>query len=42
VGTRGLKVSGAKSTVSRNHIAFIVLFRMRLSEEGAMGGGYRV
>ena len=27
VGTRGLKVSGTKSTASRNHTAFIVLFR---------------
>ena len=42
VGTRGLKVSGTKSTASRNHTAFIVLFRMMSSEEGDMGGGYRV
>ena len=38
-GTQGLRT---KSPTSRNHTAFIVLFRMTSSEEGAMGGGYRV
>jgi len=42
VGTGGLKVSGTKSTASRNHTAFIVLLRMTSSEEGAVVGGYRV
>ena len=34
VGTWGLKVSGTKSTASRNHTPFIVLFRIKSSEEG--------
>ena len=41
MGTGGLKVSGTKSTASRNHTAFIVLFRMTSSEEGVVGAGYR-
>ena len=35
-------MSGTRSTASRNHTAFIVLFRIMSSEEGAIGGGYRV
>ena len=35
-----LKVSGTKSAASRNHTAFIVLFRITSSEEGAIGAGY--
>ena len=38
----GLTVSGTKSPASRNHTAFIVLFRIMSSEEGAVGGGCRV
>ena len=41
MGTGGLKVSGTKSAASRNHTAFIVLFRMTSSEEGVVGAGYR-
>ena len=33
-GNQGLKVSGTKSPASRNHTAFIVLFRIISSEEG--------
>ena len=40
VGTGGLKVSGTKSAASRNHTAFIVLFGIMSSEEGAIGAGY--
>ena len=35
-----LKVSGTKSAASRNHTAFIVLFRIASSEEGSLGAGY--
>ena len=41
-GNGGLKFSRTKSTASRNHTAFIVLFRIMSSEEGAIGAGYRV
>ena len=42
MGTRGLKVSGTKSTASRNHTAFILLFfRIMSSEKGVVGAGYR-
>ena len=34
VGTGGLKVSGTKISTSRNHTAFIVLFRLISSEKG--------
>ena len=37
---KGLRVSGTKSTASRNHTAFIVLFRIVSGEEGAIGAGY--
>ena len=37
-----LSKSRNRRTASRNHTAFIVLFRMTSSEEGTMGGGYRV
>jgi len=40
VGRGELKVSGTKSAASRNHTAFIVLFRMTSNEEGAVGAGY--
>jgi len=40
VGTGALKVSGTKSAASRNHTAFIVLFGIRSSEEGAIGAGF--
>ena len=36
----GLKVSGAKSPASRNHTAFIVLFRIASSEKRVVGAGY--
>ena len=36
----GLKISGTKSTAWRNHTAFIVLFRITSSEEGAACAGY--
>ena len=39
-GNWELKVSGTKSAASRNHTTFIVLFRIRSSEEGAIGAGY--
>ena len=41
VGTGGLKVSGTKSSASRNHTAFIVLLRMTSSGKGVVGAGYR-
>ena len=41
VGTGGLKISGTKSPASRNHTAFIVLFRGDQVRR-AMGGGCRV
>ena len=37
-----IKVSGTKSTTSKNLTAFIGLFRITSSEEGAIGGGYRI
>ena len=40
MGTGGLKVSGTKSPASRNHTAFIVLFRITSSEKGVVGAGY--
>ena len=40
-GNWGLKVSGTKSTASRNHTAFIVLLRIMSSEEGVVSAGYR-
>ena len=40
-GGETLKVLGTKSPASRNHTAFIVLFRITSSEEGAIGAEYR-
>ena len=42
VGTRDLKVSGTKTTASRNHTAFIMLLRITSMEEGVVDAGYRV
>ena len=39
-GNWRLKVSGTKSRISRNHIAFIALFGITSSEEGNVGAGY--
>ena len=38
-GNQGLKFSGTKSPTSRYHTAFIVLFRIRSSEEEVAGTG---
>ena len=39
--TGELKVSETNSATSRNHTAFIALFRITSSEEGVVGAGYR-